>query len=483
MWADVIEVRITVGRFTLALGGRHGTRADPAPRPDPHRGKKLARAHRARRKPTTVTTAATAMATIADEAEQVTAAVERADEIVQTLARGLTLDPKILEQQAELLLALFERADRDGRFDDERRLARALVALLALIPRWLALLEVLRRVASAAAAVGDRAAEAWAHHELGTFGLAADDASLAADHLERAHSLRDALGDRDAAEVSRHNLELVSFIPESGWLWSRLVRRPVVAVVAALALLAGGGLAAAIIARDGGTNGATATASTTAETETDTETGGTTDTIAEEDTVAPTVILNPLAPFVGGMVDVTATAEDGDSGVASVSFSAARAAAAATALGEDAGAPFAAVWDTTTGDDGEYTVEAVAADVAGNRSEADRVATVVDNTPPTVSVGEAEPGDSGTTLTAKAEDAGSGVERVVFEVAPAPEEGVEPEWSEIGAGVQSDAPLYEFAVDYSGYSSGQYLYRAHAFDAVGNEGVTEDVGRFVVPVD
>ena len=127
--------------------------------------------------------------TAGTELESTIEAVERADELVSMLAKGLTLDPKVLEQQVGRLLDLVDRADREGRLDDELRLARALVALLALVPRWLALVEVLtpRRDRGRGRRCGRRG---WAEHELGTLALATDDAEAATSHLERRWSGR-----------------------------------------------------------------------------------------------------------------------------------------------------------------------------------------------------------------------------------------------------------------------------------------------------
>jgi hypothetical protein len=189
----VVEVHLTVGRFTLHVGSLHGTRADPAPEPAPEPD---ALAEALRRPPPKLRAAADSVSTAVAKAEEVTAGVERANDLVTALAKGLTLDPKALERQVNALLDVLDRADREGRYEDELRLARALVALLALVPRWIALVEVLRRAAGAAAAVGDRAGEAWANHELGSFALGAGDAQAATHHLGAALRLRREIGDK-----------------------------------------------------------------------------------------------------------------------------------------------------------------------------------------------------------------------------------------------------------------------------------------------
>lgn len=466
----MIRVQIAVGRFELNLGEPHGTRVERAPKPDADARDELSRAFGAPRQPLSVAGAADAVTEVVGELEDVTAAVERANHIATTLARGLTLDPKTLEQQLGYLLTVLDRADRDGRFDDELRLARALVSLLALIPRWLALLEVLRRVASAAAAMGERAGEAWAHHELGSLALGADDGARASAELNRALALREALDDVEGAEATRRNLELLPLVGEPMGLWSRLLRRPALVALAAVAVLVAGGALAVAAFDDDGESAETTTAETGTTETTEQE------TTTAEDTVEPTVVLGELAAFVNGTVTLTATAEDGDSGVAAVAFS-----ASGAPLGEDSSTPYSATWDTTAQDDGPTTVEAVATDVAGNRATARRE-TTVDNTGPTITVGAAEPIENGVRLTANAEDAGSGVERVVFEVTPASGDTAG-EWSEVGEGVASAPPLYELDLDFSDFSSGDYLFRARGFDGLGNETESSNEGRFNVPVE
>ena len=249
------ELYLTLGRFTLQLGPPHGTRADVAPAGETKQARALAQALRDASvdpRPSTRRVAATVAGAV-EEAEEITSSIERANEIVTAVAQGLTLDPKHLETQLNALLTVLERADREGRWEDEIRLARALVALLALIPRWLALAETLRRALAAARAIGDQSAVAWAHHEVGTFALAADDGAAATFHLNEAVRLRDRLGERAAAELTRHNLSLLPLVGaaprrgEGGWLGRRAA---IVGAAVLVALLGAGGLALAV--RNGG---------------------------------------------------------------------------------------------------------------------------------------------------------------------------------------------------------------------------------------
>lgn len=251
MTSRLVKIEITVGRFALQLGSLHGARVEPAAEADPDQAEalaySLARMPRAERR-----SAADFVGDAVARAEEVTAGVERANDLVAALAKGLTLDPKALEQQVNALLDMLDRADREGRWEDERRLARAFVALLALVPRWVALIEVLRRAASAAAAVGDPATEAWAHHEIGSFALRADNLSVARQHLTQALELRRSRADQAGADLTLHNMRMLALAaqptpaPPAHGLRRRIARHPVIAGLAAVAVLAtAGGVAVA----------------------------------------------------------------------------------------------------------------------------------------------------------------------------------------------------------------------------------------------
>ena len=118
-------------------------------------------------------------------------------------------DPAALLAEAGALRHLLTWAARTGRHAEVLRLGRILDAALMLSGRWSAWEQVLEHVRDAAAAAGDRAAEAWALHQLGTRLLCLDDKSAARQLLNHALALRRSLGDREGAEVTRHNLGLL----------------------------------------------------------------------------------------------------------------------------------------------------------------------------------------------------------------------------------------------------------------------------------
>ncbi len=100
-----------------------------------------------------------------------------------------------------------------GRWADILRLARAVDAAISLRGRWGAWHSLLERALQAARALGDRAVEAWALHQLGTRALCLGQANEALAFLREALSLRESLGDAAAAAITRHNLHILGFPP------------------------------------------------------------------------------------------------------------------------------------------------------------------------------------------------------------------------------------------------------------------------------
>jgi hypothetical protein len=88
-------------------------------------------------------------------------------------------------------------------------LARAIDPFLVLRGQWDVWKKVLDRALQAARRTGDRNAEAWALHELGTRSMALGAAENAAAFLQQALELRRALGDRTGAAYTQHNLSFL----------------------------------------------------------------------------------------------------------------------------------------------------------------------------------------------------------------------------------------------------------------------------------
>ncbi len=117
--------------------------------------------------------------------------------------------PEPLLAEADTLRRLLSNAADAAQWPETLRLARAIESGFSLGARWGAWAEVLHSALQAANALGDRAAIAWAWHQLGTRALCLDDAATAQTALGRALRMRQALGDHAGAEITRHNLNLL----------------------------------------------------------------------------------------------------------------------------------------------------------------------------------------------------------------------------------------------------------------------------------
>jgi hypothetical protein len=84
------------------------------------------------------------------------------------------------------------------------------LAAAGALGRWQRLLELGR---NAALALGDRAAEAWALHQLGTRALLAGDPRHAEALLRQALSIRTAIGDGTGIRATQHNLDVLLGVP------------------------------------------------------------------------------------------------------------------------------------------------------------------------------------------------------------------------------------------------------------------------------
>jgi|GEM_PF-2483781 len=114
-----------------------------------------------------------------------------------------------LGQEADSILAALEWGLEAEKWPLVTGLARALEAFLAWQGRWGAWEKVLTGALRAAQAAGDRAAEAWALHQLGTRALCLGEEAIAQSRLEQALRLREALGDREGALITQHNLNVL----------------------------------------------------------------------------------------------------------------------------------------------------------------------------------------------------------------------------------------------------------------------------------
>jgi IPT/TIG domain len=140
-----------------------------------------------------------------ERSDEITGHVERADSLWKEIAAG-RLDVGTVNSEIDNFLALLQKLDRSGRFDEQLRLARSLSRLLAVAQRWLDLLRSLRETLAAAERHGDKSARAWALHELGTLHLAGHDLLGADRELSRAADLRRELGEPRGLAATERNL-------------------------------------------------------------------------------------------------------------------------------------------------------------------------------------------------------------------------------------------------------------------------------------
>ncbi len=193
-----------------------------------------------------------------DDAEEVTTKIERGVTLYGDLTSGV-LDLASASDEIDGLISLLQRLDREGRWEEELLVAHCLSVLLALIGRWIELLRSLRTALHAAEQFGDPSEHAWVLHELGSLHLLAGRYADADRLLGKAREIRKDCGDRRGLRVTDGNLgALCKTLRQSAHdgsvkqLASWLAHNPVIAVVIAAALLAGGGTAGAMIAHSNG---------------------------------------------------------------------------------------------------------------------------------------------------------------------------------------------------------------------------------------
>lgn len=133
--------------------------------------------------------------------------VDRTPELLDELARwGERASPEEVAEEAEAVEAALERGARDGLAPAALALARATESKLALAGQLDSWARVLHSGLDAARAAGSPADEAHMLHELGSRAICVGPVDEAVVNLEGAIRIRDRLGDRDGADLSRRNL-------------------------------------------------------------------------------------------------------------------------------------------------------------------------------------------------------------------------------------------------------------------------------------
>jgi hypothetical protein len=118
-------------------------------------------------------------------------------------------DAGALLEESEALLRAQLCAAESRRSGEVLHLGRLVEGALILGARWGAWAIILERCLSAARAIGDRSAEAWALHQLGSRAVCLGVTGTARALLRQAVTLRESLKDEDGAAASRRHLEFV----------------------------------------------------------------------------------------------------------------------------------------------------------------------------------------------------------------------------------------------------------------------------------
>lgn len=122
---------------------------------------------------------------------------------------AIRADPRRIFDSLDVILSLLEWAVGKQRWAQVLRLGRAIQAALALALRWGAWLQVLTWILQAARALGDRLAEGWALHQIGSHALCSGNFQVAHSFLTQALTLRQEIGDQAGLAVTQHNLDLL----------------------------------------------------------------------------------------------------------------------------------------------------------------------------------------------------------------------------------------------------------------------------------
>ena len=119
-------------------------------------------------------------------------------------------EPEYVIFEFDAILTILTWGVKAGRWQDVLRLSRGVENIMMAGKQWGAWQTVLQSGLQAAQMVGDRAAEAWALHQLGTRALCLGDSATAQSSLNQAIKIRQSIGDRVGAELSRQNQSLLT---------------------------------------------------------------------------------------------------------------------------------------------------------------------------------------------------------------------------------------------------------------------------------
>jgi hypothetical protein len=141
--------------------------------------------------------------------EDVNPWINRAITYYTSWAERYRRDAHALLDESEALRRVQLHATNTCRWGEALRLGQILEGALLAGVRWDAWAMVLEQCLLAAKAIGDRTAEAWALHEIGSRAICVGETRGARSALSEALRLRESLGDAGATAVTRQNFSFV----------------------------------------------------------------------------------------------------------------------------------------------------------------------------------------------------------------------------------------------------------------------------------
>lgn len=122
----------------------------------------------------------------------------------------------LLEDAAEALLRVIQKAGEKNEWPEVVRLGKALERVLIFKKRWQEWADILNLILKAARALSDRKLEAWVLHQLGSRAMCLELADSARQLLTQALDIRKAIGDQAGLQLSQHNLNVLLKLPLAG---------------------------------------------------------------------------------------------------------------------------------------------------------------------------------------------------------------------------------------------------------------------------
>ena len=177
---------------------------------------------------------------------EATERVEQGEDLLSAALAGRLLDLSDLPTRAGLVLEVLQHLDKENRYEEWLRYARAVNGLLLLYQRWADLLRLLRTLVRSGEQVHS-AGRAWAQHELGTLQLAAGEPAAARRLLERARETRQELGDEAGLAATEQSLSVLCRRRAEAGRFERNRGRLVALAAIAMLLLLAGGVAGAVV--------------------------------------------------------------------------------------------------------------------------------------------------------------------------------------------------------------------------------------------